>query len=236
MTQSTATEANSDRCDDVQHSFEPPNKQQRQSNYQEICNEFFRKVRSYLKDKPTRFHLIDEDFAIDNTVVDSKLEDLKKKIVEVASEQSYWGEEMPARWILLEQELMKRIAEGVKVISCEDVENINKEGKIPIDKSEELDLFLRFLHETGTIIYFSTERLRESIVLDPTWLIDALKSLINAQPSLPEKPAGIEYQSTNLAEGDVEGAVTQSWSDFKEKGILTLELVDAVWTKEKYPH
>ena len=81
----------------------------------EICKRYFREIRSYLKDKPTRFHLIDEDFAIDNTVVDSKLEDLKRKIVEVASQQSYWGEQIPARWLPLEQELMRRKATGVKV-------------------------------------------------------------------------------------------------------------------------
>ncbi|KAL3889612.1 hypothetical protein ACJMK2_001948 [Sinanodonta woodiana] len=188
---------------------------------QEICKRYFRMIRSYLKDKPTRFHLIDEDFAIDNTVVDSKLKDLKRKIVEVASQQPYWGEKIPARWLPLEQELMRRRAAGLKVISREDVQKINKEGTVQIEKSEELDLFLRYLHETGTIIYFSIDSLRENIVLDPTWLIDALKTLINAQPDLPG--------------GSADNAVSQKWSDFKGKGILSLELIDAVWTKEKYP-
>ncbi|KAL3889773.1 hypothetical protein ACJMK2_002101 [Sinanodonta woodiana] len=192
-----------------------------QDKTHEICERYFREIRSYLKDKPTRFHLIDEDFAIDNTIVDSKLEDLKRKIVEVASQQPYWGEKIPARWLPLEQELMRRKADGVKVISHEDVEKINKEGTVQIENSEELDLFLRFLHETGTIIYFSIEILRENIVLDPTWLIDALKTLINAQPDLPEGPA--------------DNVVSQKWSDFKGKGILSSELIDAIWTKEKYP-
>ncbi|KAL3889633.1 hypothetical protein ACJMK2_001969 [Sinanodonta woodiana] len=192
-----------------------------QDKTHEICESYFREIRSYLKDKPTRFHLIDEDFAIDNSIEDSKLEDLKRKIVEVASQQPYWGEKIPARWLPLEQELMRRKADGVKVISRKDVEKINNEGTVPIENSEELDLFLRFLHETGTIIYFSIYILRENIVLDPTWLIDALKTLINAQPDLPD--------------GSADNAVSQKWSDFKEKGILSLELIDAIWTKDKYP-
>ncbi|KAL3888121.1 hypothetical protein ACJMK2_000501, partial [Sinanodonta woodiana] len=53
--------------------------------------------------------------------------------------------------------------------------------------------------------------LRDNILLDPTWLIDALKTLINAQPDLPEGPA--------------DNAVSQKWSDFKEKGILSSELI-----------
>ncbi|KAL3854295.1 hypothetical protein ACJMK2_013569, partial [Sinanodonta woodiana] len=80
----------------------------------EVCERYFREIRSYLKFKPTIFHLVDEDFAIDNTVVDSKLVALKKKIVEVASQQPYWGEEVPARWILLERELMRLKAAKVK--------------------------------------------------------------------------------------------------------------------------
>ncbi|KAL3865349.1 hypothetical protein ACJMK2_006947, partial [Sinanodonta woodiana] len=79
-----------------------------------MCERYFKDIRSYLKDKPTRFHLVDEDFAIDNTVVDSRLLDLKKKIVEVASQQPYWGEEVPARWLLLERELMRLKAAGIK--------------------------------------------------------------------------------------------------------------------------
>ncbi|KAK3602248.1 hypothetical protein CHS0354_034484 [Potamilus streckersoni] len=63
--------------------------------------------------------------------------------------------------------------------------------------------------------------LRDNILLDPIWLIDALKSLINAQPNLPENPA--------------DSTVSQKWTDFKEKGILHLELVDTIWTKEKHP-
>ncbi|KAK3586272.1 hypothetical protein CHS0354_022599 [Potamilus streckersoni] len=197
----------------------------------EICKRYFTQIRSYLKDKPTRFHLIDEDFAIDNTIVDSKLEDLKRKIIEVASQQPYWGEVIPARWLPLEQELMRRKAAGVKVISRKDVEKINKIGTVQIGSSEELDLFLRFLHETGTIIYFSIEVLRDNIVLDPTWLIDALKSLINAHPDLPESPADSVTQSCSPADS----VVTLKWSDFKGKGILSSELIDAVWTKERYP-
>ncbi|KAL3888691.1 hypothetical protein ACJMK2_001055, partial [Sinanodonta woodiana] len=59
-------------------------------------------------------HLVDEDFAIDNTVLDSKLEELKKKIVEVASKQRYLGNQIPTRWFLLEQQLMRLRDAGVK--------------------------------------------------------------------------------------------------------------------------
>ncbi|KAL3889287.1 hypothetical protein ACJMK2_001634 [Sinanodonta woodiana] len=196
---------------------------------------YLKKLCSYLRDKPTAVHLVDEVFAIDNTVPDSKLEELKKKIVEVASQQPYWGEQIPTRWFLLEQQLMRLRDAGVKVVSYSTVENLNKEGTVRIEESEELDLFLRYLHETGTIIYFSIEVLRDNVLLDPKWMIDALKLLINAQPNMPNNPTDNNPESSSPAASAAHSDITQQWSEFKEKGILTVELVDVIWTKEKHP-
>ncbi|KAL3889704.1 hypothetical protein ACJMK2_002033, partial [Sinanodonta woodiana] len=79
------------------------------------------------------------------------------------------------------------------------------------------------------------EVLRDNIVLDPKWMIDALKLLINAQPNLPINQADKETASNSPVYNDTESNIpaacaaqsdiTKKWSDFKEKGILTLELV-----------
>ncbi|KAL3887654.1 hypothetical protein ACJMK2_000050, partial [Sinanodonta woodiana] len=184
----------------------------------EICENYFREIRFHLKDKPSRFHLIEEDFAIDNTVVDSKLEDLKRKIVEVASQQPYWGEEIPARWLPLEQVLMNLRAQGRKVIHRSLLENMNQAGGVQIS-TDELDLFLRFQHEIGTILYFSTELLKEKIVLEPQWMINALKSLITAE----------EFVLKHAL------PVATKWYEFKN-GKLYPELIDALWTKDADLH
>ncbi|KAL3889609.1 hypothetical protein ACJMK2_001945, partial [Sinanodonta woodiana] len=79
------------------------------------------------------------------------------------------------------------------------------------------------------------EVLRDDIVLDPKWMIDALKLLINAQPNLPINLAEKETASNSPVYNDTESNIhaasaarndmTKKWSDFKEKGILTVELV-----------
>ncbi|KAL3887633.1 hypothetical protein ACJMK2_000029, partial [Sinanodonta woodiana] len=184
----------------------------------EICENYFREIRSHLKDKPSRFHLVEEDFAIDNTVVDRKLESLKRKIVEVASRQAYWGEEIPARWLPLEQVLMNLRAQGHKVIHRSQLENINQAGGVQIS-TDELDLFLRFQHEIGTILYFSTESLKEKIVLEPQWMINALKSLITVEEMFVLRHAP---------------SVSTMWHEFRN-GKLYLELIDALWTKDRNP-
>ncbi|KAL3854531.1 hypothetical protein ACJMK2_013796 [Sinanodonta woodiana] len=183
--------------------------EQEQTYRQDVCENYFREIRLYLKDKPTRFHLIDEDFAIDNTVVDSKLVDLRKKILEVASHQPYWGEEVPARWILLERELMKLRDSGIKVIPRTLLEAFNREKDVQIP-TEELDLFLKFQNDIGTILYFSIEVLKDKIVLVPQWMIDAVKSLITAEMFVLRKAP----------------AVTEKWDMFNKSGKLFPELIE----------
>ncbi|KAL3854625.1 hypothetical protein ACJMK2_013886 [Sinanodonta woodiana] len=184
----------------------------------EVCEKYFREIRSYLKNKPTRFHLVDEDIAIDNTVVDSKLVALKQKIVEVAKQQPYWGEEVPARWILLERELMRLKSAGIKVIRRTLLEDFNQAEDVPIS-TEELDLFLKFQNDIGTILYFSKEVLKDKIVLVPQWMIDALKSLITAEMFVLRNAP----------------AVTEKWYLFNKSGKLYPDLIDAIWTKKNNP-
>ncbi|KAL3854522.1 hypothetical protein ACJMK2_013787 [Sinanodonta woodiana] len=184
----------------------------------EVCEKYFREIRMYLKDKPTRFHLVDEDFAIDNTVVDSKLVDLRKKILEVASQQLYWGEEVPARWILLERELMKLRDSGIKVIHRTLLEAFNRAEDVQIP-TEELDLFLKFQNDIGTILYFSIEVLKDKIVLVPQWMIDAVKSLITAEMFVLRKAP----------------AVTEKWDMFDKSGKLFPELIENTRVSTSYP-
>ncbi|KAL3889552.1 hypothetical protein ACJMK2_001890, partial [Sinanodonta woodiana] len=63
--------------------------------HRELGQKYLKEIRSYLSDKPSIVHLSDKDFVIDNTVEDRKLEKLKRTIFEVASQQPYWGEQIP---------------------------------------------------------------------------------------------------------------------------------------------
>ncbi|KAL3854526.1 hypothetical protein ACJMK2_013791 [Sinanodonta woodiana] len=176
--------------------------------HHEVCDKYFGDIRSYLKNKPTRFHLVDEDFAIDNTIVDSRLVALKQKIIEVAMQQPYWGEEVPARWILLEKELMRLKAAGIKVIPRTLLEAFNQADDVPIP-TEELDLFLKFQNDIGTILYFSIEVLKDKIVLVPQWMIDAVKSLITAEMFVLRNAL----------------AISDKWDLFNKTGKLVPELI-----------
>ncbi|KAL3870190.1 hypothetical protein ACJMK2_038271, partial [Sinanodonta woodiana] len=159
---------------------------------QRIIREYFIKLRYVLKDRPTIVHLMD-DIAIDNTIDDPKLEELKKRIFELAKQQPHWGEEKPAKWLPLEQAIMTLKASRVKML---------------VEKR----------YNKSQCIIFSIDRLKEKIILDPQWMIDALKSLITAEIFIKKIPA-----------------ITCKWYEFKEKGKLSPELLDAIWSKEESP-
>lgn len=85
-----------------------------QETKEKTVMEFFHELRCGLE--TTFCHLIGKDFAVDNTVVDSNIERLKKRIWKTASKQKYWGEKIPAKWITLERILVTLKDEGLKVL------------------------------------------------------------------------------------------------------------------------
>ncbi|KAL3888912.1 hypothetical protein ACJMK2_001272 [Sinanodonta woodiana] len=171
-----------------------------------------------LKDKPILHHLIDNIAIDNNTESDPKLENLKRRIFELAKQQPHWGEEKPARWLPLEQAIMTMKASGIKVASLSLIEEINRSSSIKIEDRGELEVFLNFQHDIGTILYFKDDSLREKIILDPQWMIDAIKSLITDHRFIEQNPT-----------------VTKEWYSFNDNGKLTHELIDAIWTKKEKP-
>ncbi|KAL3888921.1 hypothetical protein ACJMK2_001281, partial [Sinanodonta woodiana] len=188
-----------------------------EKNRQKFINEYFMKIRQMLKNKPIVFHLMD-NIAVDNTKRDPSLEHLKRRIFELATQQPHWGEEKPARWIPLEEAIMKMKASGVMVAPLSLIEDINRSSSIKIEDRDELEVFLNFQHDIGTILYFNAEGLKDTVVLDPQWMIDALKSLITDHRFIELNPT-----------------ITKEWYAFNNKGKLTHELIDAIWTKKNKP-
>ncbi|KAL3888932.1 hypothetical protein ACJMK2_001292 [Sinanodonta woodiana] len=182
-----------------------------EKNRQKVINEYFIKIRQMLKNKPLVFHLMDNiaiDNTIDNAQRDPRMEHLKRRIFDLASHQPHWGEEKPARWIPLEEAIMKIKASGVKVAPLSLIEEINRSSSVKIEDRYELDVFLHFQHDTGMIVYFNANGLKDMIVLDPQWMFDALKSLITDHRFIEQNPT-----------------VTKEWYAFNNKGKLTHELI-----------
>lgn len=86
-----------------------------QEKIEERTAKYFKDLRDLLIENDSFLHLVDDDFTINNAIVDPNLTRLKDKIFEVAKTQQYWGELIPARWITLEKAMIELRCEGFKV-------------------------------------------------------------------------------------------------------------------------
>ncbi|XP_033761570.1 uncharacterized protein LOC117343338 [Pecten maximus] len=178
-------------------------------------NDYFVELRKSLLKTPTSRHLIDKDFTMSNTPTEQEIGSLRRKIVELASKQKYWGEKIPARWIALERAMVEQKLKGICILSYEEVVELDKSTGVPIGEKEKLDLFLRFQHAIGNIIYFSEGCLRDHIVLSPQWLINAFKCIITARQFCIKNPA-----------------LAQHWDDLNSTGKLHQSMVQGIFRKQ----
>ncbi|XP_052072270.1 uncharacterized protein LOC127710457 isoform X2 [Mytilus californianus] len=110
---------------------------------------------------------------------------LRDQISDIAKEMRYFAEELPTKWIQLENTLaiLKDLKKRGKMGYCEKLENIEKLAKAILIEKDELLIFLKFQHKIGNIIFFDDKK--DYIILQPNWLVDCFRCLIcdNAKKS-----------------------------------------------------
>ena len=170
---------------------------------------------------PISKHIRSEDVLLDNSVQDSSsLEQLKDVIMNVSKEMFYWGQKDPAKYIELEQALVDRRNDGTNFITMKKFREINQKLASPLQSEEHLKLFLKIQHQMGTLINFSdTVELRDIIILEPQWIINAFRHLIRA------KDFGEKY-----------GHLKKQWEDFNDTGKLNIDLAESIWKQDLKNH
>ncbi|XP_021369248.1 uncharacterized protein LOC110460584 [Mizuhopecten yessoensis] len=138
-----------------------------------------------------------------------------KTIKEVAPLQSQWKKLIPGKWIALEFELLQKKESGVKVMTIEELMEMNKNLAIPLEDIESVKLFLRYLHMTGFMLCFDLESENPIIVLNAQWVIDAFKCLITAIKFV----TGLSIYEKTL------------WEEFEKTGWLPFEVLKMLWGK-----
>ncbi len=114
---------------------------------------------------------------------------LRRQIMEIVEVQTVrvegrkvklWGLERPARWLRLEADLVDIVDKKTQKVAKHVTRQQVKQLASPCGIGDaELESLLVFYHLTGDFLYFFPEdKLREVVVTDPQWLVDAFKSLI----------------------------------------------------------
>ncbi|XP_071181256.1 uncharacterized protein [Mytilus edulis] len=103
---------------------------------------------------------------------------LQKHISNIAQEMNFVDEEIPTKWIELENALavLRKKKKKEHMHYCERLENIEKLAQKILLEEDELILFLNYQHKIGNVIFFEDQR--DYIVLEPSWLVDCFRCLV----------------------------------------------------------
>lgn len=144
-----------------------------------------------------------------------EFKDLREDIFIKARTIKKWGDNLPPKWIVLEKEIYKKINNGEYIMSYNTAVCLATEFLYTNDQKDnsELDLFLRYEHDIGNIIFF--DDVKNFIVLNQKWLVEVFKCFVS-----------YKYK-TELIQ-------MTEWSDLEKTGKLWDNLI--LKLLEKVPH
>ena len=115
-------------------------------------------------------------FPLDNTIgsADPVLASLRAAVDTAVREDTtdYLHHQVPLPWLKLHDELKNS---GNPYVHLADVQNLAKECNIP---KAEVAPALMFLHELGVLLFYNEPVLREILILDPQWMVDAISRVV----------------------------------------------------------
>lgn len=150
---------------------------------------------------------------------DPEIVTLRQKIMQRATEHPRWGEAMPTRWIPLELQLAKKSAEGVNIISREQLLDLNSRNESMILTETQLETFLKVQHSLGKLLYFDVENLRDFIIISPAYLVEVLRSIVTEKQFWPKG-----------------GRFPMILRNLQEYGMIEADDIYYLWAQETFKH
>ncbi|CAG2205353.1 unnamed protein product [Mytilus edulis] len=182
-------------------------------------NELFSEIKNMFEKTPLKQHLLIDDkiFVNAKNKNDPEMAKIKDIIINETECQPTWGEPLPKCFIPLELECASLIKRNIHLITLEQFQQINSQQPIrPLTESE-LKVFLKFQHSIGKVLYFDEHKLNDRIILSPTLLIDAFKSIVTDR---------------RFCKGDTERE--ELWDVMGKTGMVSKKSIQTVWKKKKY--
>lgn len=108
-----------------------------------------------------------------------ELKEIKECIATIAQCPRYSEHSIRFSWAVFERFLQKeKIKYNTKIISREELLHYNNQFKEYKEEDKEISKLLNCLYMAGTLLYFNDENLKDTIILDLEWFVDAFKCII----------------------------------------------------------
>ncbi|CAC5383532.1 unnamed protein product [Mytilus coruscus] len=159
----------------------------------------------------------DEIFVNAKDKYDPEMAKIKVAIIRESERQPTWGEPLPKSFIPLELEFASLIRRNIPLITLEHLKKINSLQPIRPLSDAELKVFLKFQHSIGKLLYVNEHKLDDRIILSPTLLIDAFKSIVTDR---------------QFCEGDKKRE--EIWDAMGKTGVVSKQAIEGVWKGKKY--
>ncbi|CAG2235214.1 unnamed protein product [Mytilus edulis] len=181
--------------------------------------ELFEDISQMFEQTPLKQHLVIDDkiFVNAKDKHDPEMVDIKRVIIRESEQQPTWGESLPKCFIPLELEFASLIKRNVSLITVEHLQKINSTQAIRPLSETELKVFLKFQHSIGKVLYFDEHNLDNHVILCPTHLIDAFKSIVTDRM---------------FCEGDNDRE--ELWDVMRKEGVVPKKVIQKIWKKKKY--
>ncbi|XP_062617497.1 uncharacterized protein LOC134279152 [Saccostrea cucullata] len=144
----------------------------------------------------------------------SNLDEIKNGIIKVVKTLPNWGKRIPLSWFYIET-LLRKISSW-KIIKTDQLLQRCGTSGVKVERKDDLITPLLFLHNTGVVLFFDEENLRDFIILDVQWFVDAFKNIITDE---------------NHAKRDIPQDLYEKWKMFNNNGLLTGSLLSSIWNK-----
>ncbi|XP_052086079.1 uncharacterized protein LOC127723467 [Mytilus californianus] len=192
--------------------------------------ELKKKLDDHFKGHNKKNHLQYNDlFFINATDVnDPEIDRLKDRLVNLAMTQPTWKERIPMAWVPLLLQLDDMRSKRATIIKTAQIEDINKGNNDLALTESQLTGLLKHQHRTGKILYFDDPGLNQFVIVQPTTLVNILRSFITDEMFWLEAHKCILKRlkrSGKLRKSDL----LKIWSDEKyEKDLPSIEFKDFV--------
>ena len=183
----------------------------------ELAREIFGSLRC--ETKPYSEHLSKKYFVVDNTKSGSgeecpDVKRLREEVLAVAEQLPQMRQFIPIKWLRFEEALKHKIEKGEPLISFDEARRVARE-ECGIDDDQQFDTLLNFLHDQRILIHFDeTPKLKNTVILDPQWLIDLFRKVITVKAY---DPSADEERCEGL------------WRKLETEGILDEKLLQIAW-------